>query len=295
MRRVAALINTAAGSVQDETLCQIIAESFERHGVCAQVMAVRGTELRETTRALREKGFDVIAAGGGDGTVSAVAGELVGHPVALGVLPLGTLNHFARDLELPTDLDEAIRLICSGEATRVDVGAVNGYTFINNSSLGLYPDQLRVRERWQSRIGKWPALIIASIIVLMRFRSLRITAEFNGKRIRRRCPMVLVSNNPYKFEPGNLTRRERIDQGVLGVYMLREEGRTGLLRIAIHSLVFYLEEAVSFESDIATEVTILTRRRRVRVALDGEVFRLTSPLRYITLPGSLRVIAPPRE
>jgi diacylglycerol kinase family enzyme len=294
MRKVAAIINTAAGSVPDETLCLPIAEAFKRHGVCARVLAVRGAKLRETARALREEGFDVIAAGGGDGTVSAVASELVGCPVALGVLPLGTLNHFAQDLDLPTDLDEAVGLICSGAAIKIDVGAVNGHMFINNSSLGLYPDQVRVRQMWRARVGKWLAMVIASIIVLRRFRSLRITADFNGKRIRRRCPMALISNNPYRFGPASLTTRERLDRGVLGVYLLREEGRTGLIRIALHSLVFNLEDALSFEGDSTPEVTITTRRKKVRVALDGEVYRLTSPLRYLSLPGSLLAIAPPR-
>ncbi|HET9529201.1 MAG TPA: diacylglycerol kinase family protein [Blastocatellia bacterium] len=294
-RRVAAIINIAAGSAPGETLCDMIARAFERQGVRPRILTVSGKELSETARALREEGFDIIVAGGGDGTVSAVAREIVGHPVALGVLPLGTLNHFARDLNLPTGLDEAVAVICSGEEITIDVGTINGHTFINNSSLGLYPDQVRVRQLWRDRVGKWLALVVASIIVLLRFRSVRITAEFDGKRIKRRCPMVLVSNNPYKFEPANLTRRDRLDSGVLGLYLLREEGRTGLFRIAIHSLVFNVEEAVSFERYTSREVTIITRRRRVRVALDGEVFKLTSPLRFRLLPGGLRAIAPGKQ
>jgi diacylglycerol kinase family enzyme len=294
-RKVAAIINTGAGSVPDETFCSLIAQAFERNGADVRVLSVKGKKLRETARALREEGYDIIAAGGGDGTVSAVAGELVGHPAALGVLPLGTLNHFARDLGFPMDLEDAVRLICSGEPTSVDVGTVNGHTFINNSSLGLYPDQVRVRQVWRARVGKWLALVIASIIVLVRFRYLRITAEFNGKRIRRRCPMVLISNNLYKFEPASLTRRERLDAGMLGLYLLREQGRTGLFQIALHSLVFNVEEARSFERNSAAAITITTRRRRVRVALDGEVYRLSSPLHYMILPGSLRAIAPPRQ
>jgi len=295
MRKIAAIINTGAGSFSDETLLDQVRAAFGRRGVSARVLTSSGNNLYSQARSLREEGFEVIAAGGGDGTVSSVASELVGSQASLGVLPLGTLNHFARDLGVPLDLEGAVSLICSGAPKAVDVGTVNGRTFINNSSLGLYPDQVRMRLRWGKRIGKWPALVLASIAVLTRFRYLRVTAELNGKRIGRRCPMVLISNNEYRFEPGNLTKRERLDKGVLGVYLLNDEGRTGLLRIALHSLVFRLDEATSFESDRAKEAIITTRRRRIRVALDGELYKLTPPLVYRSIPGGLRVIAPTEE
>ncbi|HVG17970.1 MAG TPA: hypothetical protein VNI02_02890, partial [Blastocatellia bacterium] len=193
------------------------------------------------------------------------------------------------------DIEEAIAAICSGEVRAVDVASVNGRIFINNSSLGLYPDQARLRQVWRAKIGRWPALIVASIIVLTRFPFLRVTAEFNGKRISRRCPMLLVSNNEYRLEPGKLTERERLDKGVLGIYLLRDEGRTGLLRIALHSLAYNLGEASSFENDTATEVVVATRRRKIRVALDGEVYKFDTPLRYASMPASLRVIVPKRD
>jgi diacylglycerol kinase family enzyme len=295
MRKIAAIINRGAGSFSDETLLNEVRAAFSRQGVDARVLTASGSALSSIARSLLEEDFEVIAAGGGDGTVSSVASVLVGSQAALGVLPLGTLNHFARDLGVPLDLQSAVSLICSGATKIVDVGWMNGHTFLNNSSLGLYPDQVRLRLRWCDRIGKWPALVVASIAVLARFRYLRITAELNGKRIARRCPMVLISNNEYKFEPGNLTERERLDKGVLGVYLLRDEGRTGLIRIALHSLVFNLEQATSFESDKAAEAIITMRRRRIRVALDGELYKMSPPLVYRSVPGGLRVIAPTKE
>ncbi|HJQ71691.1 MAG TPA: diacylglycerol kinase family protein [Blastocatellia bacterium] len=292
---MAVIINTDAGSFPGETILGRVRAAFCQRGVDARVLLARGNTLRRLSRSLRDEGFEVVAAGGGDGTISSVASELVGSRTALGVLPLGTLNHFARDLGVPPDLEGAVSLICSGESKPVDVGWLNGHTFINNSSLGLYPDQVRMRRRWGNRVGKWLALILASIAVLARFRYLRVTAEFNGKRIVRRCPMVLISNNEYKFEPGKLTERERLDGGVLGVYLLRDEGRTGIVRIALHSLVFKLEQATGFEGDKAREAVITTRRRRIRVALDGELYKLAPPLVYRVIPGGLRVIAPTEE
>lgn len=292
MQKTGVIINAFAGSVSNDKVADAVRAAFERRGVQAQIELAGGSRLLETARAMRDEGFDFIIAGGGDGTVSTVAAQLAGHSPALGVLPLGTLNHFARDIGMPLDVEEAIAAICSGEVKAVDVASVNGRIFINNSSLGLYPDQARLRQVWRPRIGRWPALIIASIIVLTRFPFLRVVAEFNGKRISRRCPMLLVSNNEYKLEPGKLTERERLDKGVLGIYLLRDEGRTGLLRIALHSLAYKLGEASSFENDTATEVVVATRGRKIRVALDGEVYKFNTPLRYISLPASLRVIVP---
>ena len=292
MQKIGVIINESAGSVSSQQVGEAIRAAFDRHGARARVEAASGNKLPEAARALRDEGYDCIVAGGGDGTISSVAAQLVGHRAALGVLPLGTLNHFARDIGMPLDTEEAIAAICTGEVKAVDVGAVNGKVFINNSSLGLYPDQARLRQVWRAKIGRWPALIMASAVVLTRFPFLRVVAEFNGKRIIRRCPMLLVSNNEYKLEPGKLTERDRLDKGVLGIYLLRDEGRTGLLRIALHSLVYKLEEAASFENDTAAEVVVQTRQRKISVALDGEVYRLKTPLRYESMPASLRVVVP---
>jgi diacylglycerol kinase family enzyme len=292
-RKTAVVINRRAGSVSEKDLRRRIETGLQQHNQRVRVLRVRSSKLRSAARALLNEGFNIIVAGGGDGTVSTVASQLVGRTAALGVLPLGTLNHFARDLGIPTQLDDAITLICSNDPRPVDVGSVNGYTFINNSSLGFYPSQLRIREAWEGTIGKWPAAIMASAIVLARFPNLHVTVEVNGNHIRRRCPMVVISNNEYGFEPGNLTARERLDGGTLGVYLLRDEGRMGLLRVALHALIFKLEEASSFDAYRATEAVITTRRKRVRAALDGEAYKLAAPLRYRLLPGSLLVIAPP--
>lgn len=291
-RKIAVIINAAAGSVRGQNLCQTVTAAFEQQGIQAQAVMARGDTQRRVARAFREEGFSVIVAGGGDGTVSAIAAELVGQEAALGVLPLGTLNHFACDLGIPMRLEDAVTLLCTGKPITVDVGVVNGLIFLNNSSLGLYADQVRIRQRWQPKIGKWPAMIFASLLMLMRFPYLFITAEFNGTRIRRRCPMLVVSNNEYILAPGNLTQRERLDRGTLGLYLLQDVGRAGILRLVLHSLMYDLEEAASIESHRATEITVTLRRKRVKLALDGEIYRLAPPLRYRIMPGSLRVIAP---
>src|SRR5215210_2253224 len=188
MRKIGVIINVSAGSSAGEQLSDKIEELFSRHGAQVQVELAHGSRVRDMARRMRDERFDVVVAAGGDGTASTVAAELIESDAALGVLPLGTLNHFARDLGLPLNLEEAAEAICSGEVSAIDVASVNERIFINNSSLGMYPDQARLRQEWRAKIGRWPAMIVASFIVLVRFPFLRVTAEFNGQRISRRCP-----------------------------------------------------------------------------------------------------------
>ena len=295
MQKIGIIINETAGSAKGQELANQINAIFERNGMQARIEVVNGKQIPAIARTMRDEHYDVIVAAGGDGTVSSVAAQIVGCDIALGILPLGTLNHFARDLGISLNLEEAAAAICSGEVKTVDVASVNEKIFINNSSLGLYADQVRLRQVWRKRIGRWPALILASIVTLARFRFLRVTAKFNGKSVSRHCPLTLISNNEYRLEPGNLTERKQLDGGRLGIYLLRDEGRAGLLRIALHSFVHKLEEAASFENATAAEVIITMKQKRIHVALDGEVCKLNSPLRYSSIPGSLRVVASKSE
>ena len=125
--------------------------SLARHGIEVSTLAWRAVQERSR----------LVVAGGGDGTLNTVASVLVGTDVALGVLPLGTLNHFAKDLHIPLDLEGAVHTIGAGHSVRIDVGDINGQVFLNNSSLGLYPRIVRHRQKQQERLGrgKWPAFL----------------------------------------------------------------------------------------------------------------------------------------
>ena len=146
-------------------------------------------------------GADVIAAGGGDGTISTVANQLVGTGVALGVLPFGTLNHFAKDLGIPLDPRGAVEVVCRGAIKQVDVGEVNGFYFINNSSLGVYPEMARASANdggrcWASgRRSRDRRSHNAAPIPISQAQS-----DIDGQRRRRRVPLLFVGNNVYSVE-----------------------------------------------------------------------------------------------
>jgi diacylglycerol kinase family enzyme len=210
------------------------------------------------------------------------------------VLPLGTLNHFAKDLNIPLDLEGAARNLITGEAVKVDVGEVNERIFINNSSLGLYPSIVRRREKQQERLGrgKWFAAAWATLEVFRRYPLFSVRLSADGQEFRRRTPFVFIGNNEYQMDTFNLGARSCLNAGQLSLHLTRDIGRWGLVRLAASALLGRLREAKDFDALCTKEVWIETRRTRLRVATDGEVTIMKSPLHYRVRPAALRVIVP---
>jgi diacylglycerol kinase family enzyme len=294
MRRSAVVIlNASSGGGNDAVRAQRIAALFDVAGVAARVeLAHDGAGLAALIEAAIARRPDVIVAGGGDGTIGTVAAALVGGTIALGVLPLGTLNHFARDLGVPLDLAAAVALIADGPIRHIDVGEVNGRVFINNSGLGLYPRIVHDRERQRRRLGrgKWPALLWASLAALRRFPFLSVRLQVDGNERRRRTPFVFVGNNEYLMHGFAIGERARLDAGHLSLYVVQRAGRARLLLLALRALVGRLEQARDFEAITAAEILVESRHRRLRVATDGEITLMAPPLHYRCRRGELPVI-----
>lgn len=294
----AVIINATSGSDDKEGARARLAELFAGHGSDARITLARsGAEIVELAeRAVRDD-CETVVAGGGDGTINAVASALVGTNRRLGVLPLGTLNHFAKDLRIPLDLEGAVSTIFDAHVARVDVGEVNGRIFLNNSSLGLYPSIVRQREKQQERLGrgKWPAFFWATLSVLRRYPFLTVRLNTDEKEMLRRTPFVFVGNNEYEMESFNVGARSCLDAGHLSLYTAHRTGRLGLLRFAFRALFGGLRDEKDFDALCTKEIWIETRRRRLRVATDGEVTVMNTPLHYRVRPGALNVLAPPPE
>ncbi len=212
----------------------------------------------------------------------------------MAILPIGTLNHLARDLGVSLDVNEAIGQLKSDRIARIDLGEVNGRVFINNSVIGLYPAywflRARIEHRWKLR---WLSVASALFTVLRRNPYLKLRLTVNGQEIVRKTPYVLVANNEHKMEGYQLGTRARLDRGLLWVYVMRKLSRWRLLRMAV-SLVFgRFKKQDDFETYAVSSLRVETRRKRLGVSLDGEVKSLRTPLEYRSLPGALSVIAPP--
>lgn len=294
MGHIAVVLNASSGNGTAEKAADRLKEIFAAAGREARItLAGQGSEIDNAIRRAVEAGCETLVVGGGDGTINSGAAAVVGRNIPLGVLPLGTLNHFAKDIGIPLDVEEAIRVLLEGVVCKVDVGEVNGRIFLNNSSLGVYPAIVRLRERYRTRIwGKWLAAAWAGLAVLRRnpFMAVRIVIE--EKTIVRRTPLVLVANNEYRMSGISAGTRESLARGRLALYVLNAERRPGLLRLAWQILLQGAEQVKEVDLVSVEEATVETRRRRLQVAMDGEVFSLQSPLEYRIRPGALRVHVP---
>lgn len=288
------IINAGAGIGYTLAWTEELTEKFLAQGCEVKIiLANSGAQLLDAARTALAQGVKTIVAGGGDGTINAVASIITGSQAALGVLPLGTLNHFAKDLRIPLELDKAIHNIAAGHIVAIDIGDVNGRKFLNNSSLGLYADMARHRKQ-QRRLGrgKWTAFFWACVATLRRYPFLDVKVTVDGVEQTRHTPFIFIGNNEYTMEGFNIGTRRRMDAGVLSLYAAQRAGRIGLFRLAFSSLLGRLRQERDFEELITHQIRIETHHRRLRVAADGEVSMMETPLQYSILPEALRVIVP---
>jgi len=270
-----------------------VGRAFEGTGVEARVVPLHGDPREAALEALKSKP-PVLVAAGGDGTISAVADAVRGTGTALGILPLGTLNHFAKDLGIPLDPAEAARVIAAGKRMAVDVGEVNGRCFINNASLGLYPGMVKERDRQQRRLrrSKRHAMVWATLAVLQRPPILDLTLDLDGEVHDYRAPYVFIGNNAYRMEGFDIGTRERVDEGCLSVYTTCA-GTTGeLVMLALRALFGRLRQAEDFFESHASSLRVVSRKPRLLVATDGEVTPMATPLEFRIVPRALQVLVP---
>ena len=292
--RICCIINSSSGSA-GESPVRLIGELFAKHGIIPKILAPRdGSSITTLAKDAMQQDYNIIVAGGGDGTVNAVAAAIVGHSaIKFGILPMGTFNHFARDLGIPTDMEKAVEIIIAGHVESIDAGEVNGRIFVNNSSLGLYPAMVRLREGLQkSGHRKLLAGLWAALRIFIRFRRLHLELHLaTGAVLKHNALMLFVGNNTYDTSLTTLGTRPSLERGQLWVIMPNASTRWGLLLnlIAILSGHEKASDALTFE---ATDLIVTSNRRMLKVATDGEVLNLRPPLRYRTRPKSLQVIVP---
>lgn len=294
VRSVAFLLNGQAGSCDAGTATALIEKLGAEHGVDVRVTAFgAGSDLAALAREAVETGATVVAAGGGDGTISAVAAALVGTDVALGVLPLGTLNHFAKDLGIPLKLEDAVRALFKGDSVEIDVAEINGKIFLNNSSLGLYPRIVRQREANQRRgLPKWVAFLRALLYVARNHSSLYLRLKVDDERSEyRNTPFIFIGNNKYELAGLQMGKRNSLVGAHLWICKAPDATRAGLLRLTLRALSGRLREQ-DLEATEAKEAWIETRGRHAQVSADGEVLAIEGPLHYKSRPRALKVIVP---
>lgn len=300
-QRVCVLLNassgTFAGKSQEEFETAIVT-AFRRNGIVAHVQFLAGGDLQGAAEhallKVKDHEADAIAVGGGDGTISTVAGVLANSGVPMGIIPLGTLNHFAKDLGIPLSIDEAVGTIATGHTRHVDVGEANGRVFVNNSSIGVYPYMVMDRERRRrSGLPKWLAMIPAALRTIWNLPLRRLSVSAGGWTTGFRTPCVFIGNNQYTFNGASMGGRDHLDGGRLCLYIARSQSRGALLLLVLRSLLMVLDTAKDLQSIQLQAFEIRSRRKRLLVSFDGEIEFFRTPLNYTIRAGALRVFAAP--
>lgn len=285
---IPAFVNSEAGTA--DPACDALAR--ER---AFQVERIPPADLAARVRRAIESGARRVLIAGGDGSIATAARELRGTTCELAILPAGTLNHFAQDLGLPTDLDEAVR-VAAGSVTRcIDVAEVNGRLFLNTSSVGVYVTFVRARERLERRLGYWLASAAAAIRILARLRSFRVTLDVDGVEQEYLTPLVFIGVGERELRLPTLG--SRVDGGRRGLHVMVVRSRTGgrMLALAFAAAargVRAVSRTPAMRSFIVDGLRIEPRTRVIggAIAIDGEIVSVTPPLEYRFVPQGLKVV-----
>jgi diacylglycerol kinase family enzyme len=256
--------------------------------------AFAAAALTETIERLA-KTNNAIAIGGGDGTQGCAAAILARTGTVHGILPLGTRNNLARQLSIPLDLPGAVEVIAAGHTHAIDLSKVNGCSFVNNASIGLYPTLVKFREAGRRRgLPKWLANIPAAWRVLRNIGHRRYRLILDNAPQPVVTPLLFIGNNVYSLDSGKVGVRDAMDDGKLSVFAVAKSTRWGLVSFAIRTLRGKADTARDFAALGTCEtLTVSTkRRRRISVALDGEVHKMVTPLNFSIRPAALSVFVP---
>jgi len=274
-------------------------DALREAAAAAEIEIVELSDDVDCPREIRERagrGMRLFLAGGGDGTIHHVLQGLVNTEATLAVLPLGTYNHFARDLGIPLDWREALEVAVSGESRQVDTARVNDRFFVNNLSIGLYPELVARREERGRDYPRWKARLFAFYTTLRKYPHVTVAVETAQRREVIRTHVFMVSNNHYDLERvGIEAPRSTLTEGRLSVYWLGHTSRWRLTKFVARYAAGRVRTIPEFRSFQTVSMRVQTQRPRLKVGIDGELFTLETPLVITAVPRSLLVRVPARE
>jgi diacylglycerol kinase family enzyme len=302
------LVNRRSGTVRSrgaDAVAALVRETLAGIFAPLEVELVDGDVAARAKEAVRSTSHDIIIAGGGDGSIASVAAEVMGSTVAMGVLPLGTMNLVAQALGFSPRLEEALEQFGAAEIQAIDVGMANNRIFLHQVSFGLQPRMAKLREKvgYRSRLGKMLGAARSLAILAMRPRMVRVNVLIDGEHLRVSAPLVAITNNPIGSDK-HWSLQHRLDGGVLGYYALSDLSLPGLLRLAKAYMRNRLHDDDIVENRITQKVVLKRRplslgvrynrhkmRKGILSSLDGEVTVLKNPVIIRILPKNLRVLA----
>ena len=290
--RIAVIVNRSGGTACSlgDKLEATVREAFAGQEIDLQL--IEGKDIAQTVKQVA--GRAVVAIGGGDGTQGSAAAAFAGSETAQIVLPLGTRNHLAKQIGMPTDLAEAAKVALDGKPEAIDLAqakdSARERVFVNNASIGLYTKLVRERDkRWGP---KWLGTIPATWIVLRTLRAKALHLTIDGKRQRVVTPLLFIGNNRYSLDAGSVGERVSLSDGVLSLFVVARQSPLALIGFAMRSLVGRADPERDFCALAEAKEVVVEGSGAIDVAFDGEVERMALPLTFAIMPGALKVLVP---
>jgi diacylglycerol kinase family enzyme len=295
------IVNESSGSHATDTLHTDIEQAFHRQNMRVQWLTLTRKDLARSREAAVDRlilsAEGVIAVAGGDGTVNAVASACRKLRRPLGILPAGTFNYVARNLGLPIEVSEAAQVIAAGHSEPIAVGEVNGRLFLNNAGFGLYSHIIEERELAKRRFGRHRVVAFLSGLKVLAQRHplyhIHITAD--GREHTLKTTTLFFGVNALQLANYNLEAAKFIEHGQLAVLSLRLDSRFDIAGAAWAALHGKTEAAQCVDATAATSVRVTTRRRALKLAIDGEIVVMRAPLQVRMVHDALHVMMPPKQ
>ncbi len=295
-RTATLIVNPKAGSLLDASITpQDIAEKIRATGIEVELLTGDPSELAELVDQAIGKPAELVVVAGGDGTVNAAARRVAGSDKTLGILPAGTLNHLSQDLGIPQTIDGAIAVLSKGEAVEIDIGEVNGHSFMCSSVIGFASRLARQREHWRGRLNpvRWARVIAHLFQTMDRDPAVEVSIS-DPKQVSLHTRHLTVAVGDYVDQPGRLFVRTELDSGFLGLYALRSPSPGKLLSLAAKALMGRWRADPELTAERIRAATVTSDRKQVRVLNDGEILLLDLPVEYRIRHRALRVIRAPQ-
>jgi len=284
----------------------VIESALSAGGRQGELLVCRPAELQrvatEAAATAVARGSAVVAVGG-DGSLNTVAQAAHAAGCAMGVIPYGTFNYFARTHGIPTDPAAAAQLLLQAQPSPVQVAAINERLFLVNASLGVYPELLQDREAYKARFGRsrWVAFVAAVVTLLRAQRRLRLHIEMGATARDVQTLTLFVGNNRLQLEQLGAEPTDTLagtpGHGSMAALMLRPIGTLAMIRLMLHGAMGRLGEAAGVESFEFHHMVVRPRlapgRKEVVVAFDGEVTRMRSPIDIRVLDKPLYLLQAP--
>ena len=290
------VLNQDSGALRDgdpDAMIRTITDILHLNRYKPEMKLAKAADIEQALQAAM-RGHKTVLVGGGDGTISTAASIFAGQKIVLGVLPLGTMNLFARALGIPLQLDAAVTALVTGSKHRIDIGEVNGRTFVHHVTLGLHPRIVagRKRQSYRSRLGKKVAWLKVWWKLVRRAPRMRLAVAVDGERIKLKTASLIIANNPFIEKLGGLPHSDVPDRGKLALYAARTRDWRELLAMSAQASLGKWESNSRLDFLEGAEISIAAEPKRLRVSIDGELDYLQTPLRAKIVPNALCVLCP---